>query len=168
MRQAPWQWHTPVGLCLLLAACSGSDGSQQVVAPEEPAPPEPPTRKTITLSGPDGLPPTPAAGDAGPPGWEPGRIVRARGRKSNHPRLRLMASVPGKLAEYLDLEDGGQTVLYVEEFPHCRGLMEAEGTVMEVLGPRQAPRPSSDGTAVEQQERYSELHIDVLRYRCLE
>jgi hypothetical protein len=87
--------------------------------------------------------------------------VRALGTKSNRPMLQLMVSVPGKLAEYLDLDGGGQTVIYVEKFPHCPGLMEVEGVVMEVTGPASQPAGQADTP-------YSELHIDVSRYRCLD
>jgi hypothetical protein len=77
-----------------------------------------------------------------------------------------MASVPGKLAEYLDLDGGGQTVMYVQRFPRCPGSIEVEGVVMEVLGPTRRPAGPSFGGDPEQP--HSELHIDVSRYRCLE
>ena len=92
--------------------------------------------------------------------------MRARGRKAGEPRLRLVANPPGKIAEYLDLDGGGQTLLYLDDFPHCRGRLEVEGTVMEVVAPSQ--RGGSVANREPTEPRYSELHIDVQRYRCLD
>jgi hypothetical protein len=95
--------------------------------------------------------------------WIPGEPVVARGRISNTPWQHLIGHVAGKQADYFDLEDGGQTVVYLAKPISCPGLVEVAGTVKEVRG--SSKRPGGPDTKVD--DSYGELHIDVDSHRCL-
>lgn len=164
----------PLFRCALLASvligtasCSSADGSQRASSPVATVPPpdyaaEPGRPRTITLSSPESTAPAEPA-QPPRPAWEPGQVVRVLGTISNTPWQHLVAHIPGKLVEYLDLEDGGQTVIYIDKSPHCPGMVEVEGVVMEVQGSTKRP----GGPRNAQEESFSELHINVSRMRCL-
>lgn len=97
--------------------------------------------------------------------WTPGASVVARGRVATTPWQHVTAVVPGKFAEYFDLEGGqSQAVIYWSQAPSCPGLVEVAGTVFEVGA--EPKRPS--GAPSNADEGWSELQLDVASARCVE
>ncbi len=157
-----------MGLARLVVALAvvGGCSSSSTGAATQPPPPTVPI--AATQAGPTTTAPPPgnttAAGPAPSRGaWIPGKAIVARGRVSNTPWQHLVGDVPGKSPEYFDLEEGGQTVVYLPKPITCPGLVDVEGTVKEVRGTPK--RPGGPETKVD--DSYGELHIDVTAHRCL-
>jgi hypothetical protein len=69
-----------------------------------------------------------------------------------------------KESVYIDLEDGGdQIVAYVPHPLSCRGRVELTGKRIEVKGPAKRP-----GRETKVDDSYSEMQMDVSRWRCLD
>ena len=158
--------HVAVASFLCMLSSVGCGGS--ATAPSGPAEvaidqvgPAAPERPRDDPEPADPAEPLPAEVTAGP--WIPGKAVVVRGRVSDTPWQHLMGHVEGKQAVYFDLEDGGQTVVYVAIPIECPGAVQVEGEVLEVRGA--AKRPGGPETKVD--DSYAERHIDVRDHRCL-
>ena len=141
----------------LVSACGGTSAP-----PEQPAiasvPPAPQTD--------DDTRPRPETAEQEPTPeseWRDGLPVVADGKISDRPWQHLVGSVEGKTAEYFDLPDGSQTIIYVTETPSCPDRVRVSGKVIEIRGASKRPgEPESKAG-----DDFSELHIDVTRYRCV-
>lgn len=165
MRSLRWLGGFALAAASLAVACSGTDAP----APTEPTPVASVPEERPVAAAPSISPgtvqntTTEVQRPAAPQQWEPGQSIVVRGSISKIPWQHLIAPPPGKVVDYLDLEDGGQTVIYVDKTPPCRGLVEVEGVVLELRG--RSKRPGGQPGKVD--ETYSELQIDVARYRCV-
>jgi hypothetical protein len=120
-----------------------------------PSVPPPPASSAAPAGTGSATTPPPAGRDA----WIAGRTITLRGRVSREPWQHMMGHVPGKQPEYFDLEGGSQTVVYTSNPISCAGLVELEGTVVELRG------GSKRGGKAD--ETFVEKHLDVTGARCL-
>ena len=95
--------------------------------------------------------------------WRDGLPVVAQGKISDRPWQHLVGSVEGKTAEYFDLQDGSQIIVYVTETPDCPEGVRVSGKVIEIRGASKRPGEAESKAGGD----FSELHIDVASFRCV-
>ncbi len=92
-------------------------------------------------------------------GWAPGDTVEIVGQISNTPWQHLVGMHEAyPYFYYIDIEGGGQIVVYSADEIECSGEIKLSGTVIEAGG--KTKRPGSD-------EEYRELQLLVERFECL-
>ena len=93
-------------------------------------------------------------------GWTPGDTVEIVGRISKTPWQHLVGMHEAyPYFYYIDIEDGGQIVVYSAEEISCSGQIKLSGEVIEAGG--SSKRPGSD-------EEYRELQLIVRSFECIE
>ncbi|MBD3196245.1 MAG: hypothetical protein GF317_14400 [Candidatus Lokiarchaeota archaeon] len=90
-----------------------------------------------------------------------GKIVEIEGTVSNIMRQHIQIhKETHSYSQYIDLEDGYQTITYTKDEINCEGAIKIKGIVIEVTG---SPDPRSKVS-----EDYAEYHIIANSWKCIE